>query len=202
MLFAILIWALQTAAGYLLVVTLADICLMGVCRPKLGRKAEPAEYLIKKENWIDLQTGLKCAGFSAAYLLRHYGVEAEGDKLYSGMPNKQKSGTVYPKGICRCLAGYGYQVTYCMGNLNMLKRELQKGRPVIVMIRCYANKSWLHYVPVVGYDEKYIYIAESLPELVNCQKEYYNRRVEIKEFKRLWNTAMLKMPFYRNTFYS
>lgn len=78
MLFAILIWALQTAAGYLLVVTLADICLMGVCRPKLGRKAE----------------------------------------------------------------------------------------------------------------------------LVNCQKEYYNRRVEIKEFKRLWNTAMLKMPFYRNTFYS
>jgi len=24
----------------------------------------------------------------------------------------------------------------------------------------------------------------------------------INEFKKLWNTSMLKMPFYRNTYYS
>ena len=68
------------------------------------------------------------------------------------------------------------------------------------MIRVQKDKNWLNYVPVVGYDETYIYLAESLPELVNCESEYYNRRVEIKEFKKLWNTAMIRQPFYKNTY--
>ncbi len=89
---------------------------------------------------------------------------------------------------------------YCAGNINALKNEVSKGNPVIVMIRTYINKTWLHYVPVVGYDEQYVFIAESLEELVNCDEQYYNRKIEIKEFKKLWNTSMVKMPLFRNSY--
>ncbi len=116
------------------------------------------------------------------------------------MPNKMKNGYVYPKGIQKLLSQYGFQVKYCTGNINTLKNEIVKGNPVIVMIRTYTDKNWLHYVPVVGYDEQYIYIAESLEELVNCDEPYYNRKVAIGEFEKLWNTSMAKMPFYRNTY--
>lgn len=57
-----------------------------------------------------------------------------------------------------------------------------------------------YYVPVVGWDESYIFIAESFRNLSNCEEGYYNRKVTIEEFKRLWNTAGWKMPLYRNTY--
>lgn len=111
-----------------------------------------------------------------------------------------QNGYVYPKGILKLLPQYGFWVKYCAGNITALKNEVSKGNPVIVMIRIQSDQNWLHYVPVVGYDEKYIFIAESLGEMVNCDEQYYNRKIAIREFKKLWNTSMLKMPFYRNTY--
>ncbi|MCI5518851.1 MAG: hypothetical protein MR424_03285 [Treponema sp.] len=29
---------------------------------------------------------------------------------------------------------------------------------------------------------------------------YYNRTIPLEEFKKLWNTSMLKMPLYKNIF--
>lgn len=69
-----------------------------------------------------------------------------------------------------------------------------------MMIRIQTDKNYLHFVPVVGYDEQYIFIAESLADFVNSNEQYYNRKILVKEFKKLWNTSMLKMPFYRNTY--
>ena len=113
-----------------------------------------------------------------------------------------KNGLVYPKGILHLFSQYGFKVKYCGGNIASLKNEVSKGNPVIVMIRIQSDKSWLHYVPVVGYDEQNIFLAESLSDFINCKELYYNRTIPIKEFKKLWNTGMLKMPFYRNTYYS
>lgn len=76
-----------------------------------------------------------------------------------------------------------------------------KGNPVIVMIRVQRDKNWLHYVPVVGFDERYIFIAESLEELVNYDGKLYNRRIKKEDFRKLWDTSMLRQPLYRNTFY-
>ena len=39
---------------------------------------------------------------------------------------------------------------------------MQKGNPVIVMIRVQKDKDWLHYVPVVGFDEEHVFLAESV----------------------------------------
>lgn len=169
-----------------------SICIMGKCSHN--------KYVITKKNRIDIQTGYQCSAFSSAFVLRHFGVDVNGEELYQKMPNKIKDGYVYPKGIQNLFPQYGLRVKYCTGNLNALKCEVSKGNPVIVMIRVNAEKNWLHYVPVVGYDERHIFIAESLKELVNCNKKYYNREVNNSEFRKLWNTGMVKMPFYRNTY--
>lgn len=63
------------------------------------------------------------------------------------------------------------------------------------------NQNWLHFVPIVGFDDRYVFVAESLSELANCNCKYYNRRIEKKVFLQFWNTAMLKQPLFRNTFY-
>ena len=148
-----------------------------------------------------IQTGYKCAAYSVAYLLRHYGIEAYGTGIYTDMPNKMKDGCIYPIGIVHILQKYGFQVKYCTGNLNTLENEIGKGNPVIVMIRVRRDKNWLHYVPAVGFDERYIFIAESLEELVNYDGKFCNRRIEKEDFLKLWDTSMLKQPLYRNTFY-
>lgn len=184
----------------LIIITIIDIVLMGALHLRLFFGCRVKQFLITRENRMDFQNGNECAAFSSAYVLRHWGIEENGVSLYERIPGKRRDGTVYPAGIRKLLSGYGFRTRYCAGTLSALKREVAKGNPVIVMLRTYAGKNWLHYVPVVGYDEKHIFIAESFRELVNCEEEHYNRKVTIGEFKRLWNTADWRMPLYRNTY--
>ena len=120
-----------------------------------------------------------------AYILRHWDIEKHGDNLYEVIPNKMKDGYVYLRGILNILLQYGFKVKYCTGNIAALKNEVSKGNPAIVMIRIQTDKNWLHYVPVVGYDEQYILIDKSLTYLVNSKEQYYNRKVSVKEFKKI-----------------
>lgn len=186
--------------NYLIITTIVDIFLMGRLHFCFAMKCRKKNFLITKTNRIDFQDGYKCSAFSSAYVLRHWDIEDNGNSLYEIMPNKMRNGYVYPKGIQNLLPLFGFKTKYCIGNITALKNEISKGNPVIVMIRVQVGKNWLHYVPVVGYNEHYIFIAESLEELVNHEGQYYNRKIEIKEFIKLWNTSMIKMPFYRNTY--
>lgn len=187
---------------YLVITTVIDCILMGMLHFHFSLRPGKHTFLIKTPNQIHMQTSFRCSAFSSAYVLRHWGREAEGDALYEHMPNKMKDGYVYPRGIQKLLPQYGLKVRYCAGNLNALKNAVSMGSPVVVMIRVRPDKNWLHYVPVVGYDEEYIYVAESLPELVNCDESVYNRKIPTAEFRKLWNTAMLKMPLYGNTYFT
>ena len=187
---------------YVVITTIMDTCLMGRLAIRLSFQNNMNEYMVKRKNRIDMQTGYQCSAFSVAYLLRHHGISASGEEIYSKMPDKMKDGCVYPKGLCHTLSGYGFNVRYCSGNLEALQKEICRGNPVIVMIKVRKDKNWLHYVPVVGFNDRYIFIAESLPELVNCDNDFYNRRVEKKDFLQLWNTAMLRQPLYKNTYFT
>lgn len=195
---------LLTALIYLIntivIITVIDITLMGALHIRLSLTSSVMQYVITKENRIDFQEGNECSTFSCAYVLRHFGIEADGNSLYEKISGKRPDGTVYPKGIRKLLSEYGIRTKYCTGTLSALKREIAKGNPVTVMLRTYAGKSWLHYVPVIGFDRKHLFIAESFRDLVNCEEAFYNRKVTVKEFKRLWNTADWKMPFYRHTY--
>lgn len=126
--------------------------------------------------------------------------EKKGNRLYEAMSGKMSDGCVYPKGIRNLFSQEGFKVKYCAGNITALKNEVSQGNPVVVMIRTQTGQNGLHYVPVVGYDEQYIFMAESLGQFINCDSSYFNRKIAVREFKKLWNTSMLKMPLYRNTY--
>ena len=168
----------------------------------------PERYLVQRENRFDYQPGgIECAAFSSAYLLRHYGEEASGLPLFENFPGKLADGNgVYPSGIVEMFAGRGYEAEFITGaTVDQLKQEVAKGAPVIVFIHVevpYSNPHYTHYIPVVGYDEQYIYFAESLDYLANCKEEsglVYNRKTPIEEFEKLWSNidGVYEHPYFR-----
>lgn len=196
------IWyVICTLINTFIIITIVDVVLMGPLMFTFSRKSGISRFMVPKENRIDMQSGNSCAGYATAYVLRHYDIPADGDDIYMNMPDKMANGYVYPKEIKRMFEKYGFHAKYCAGNINALKYEVSKGNPVIVLIKVRKGKNWLHYVPVVGYDEDNFLLAESFAELVNCSEKAYNRKVSYKDFKALWNTSMIKMPLYAHTFY-
>ena len=196
-------WVCSTFVNYLIITTVVDILLMGRLHIRYSRRCAQRHFMMEGQNRIDFQTKYECSAFASAYLLRHHGREADGNVLYEKKKKKTREGYVYPKGIVQMLSRYGIRVKYCAGNFKALKREICKGAPVIVMLRTRVGERYLHFVPVVGYDEENVYLAESIKEFANCGEgeEVYNRKVGNAEFMKLWNTSMLKMPFYRNTYF-
>lgn len=192
----LLLWLLY----YVVITTIINSIVMGALHVCFALQCKTQEFVITKANRFEMQTGNQCAGFAAAYLLRHWDMEKDGDSLYEVIPNKMRDGCVRPKGIIRLLSTHGFRAKYCAGNITALKNEITKGRPVIVMIRTWTDRNLLHFVTVVGYNEQYIFAAESLEALVNCNERYYNRKIAVGEFRKLWNTSMWKMPCYRNTY--
>ncbi len=193
---------IRTVILWIIISTMINAYLMTFPVPVLRKRGYPANYLIKRNNRIDIQNNRECAGFSTAYVLRHFGIEADGEALYSSFPSKMRSGNVYPKGIRTVLRKKGLKTSYFKGTIDTLKYEVSKGTPVIVFIKVHKDFNNLHFVPVVGYDEQFVYLSESLRQLVNCNdaNNSYNRKVTIKEFKKLWNVKNITMPLYSNTY--
>ena len=189
-----------TLAEILFVTTIINCILMGFPLPGFSLRKYPKDFLIKKENLFPIQKKRECSAFASAYVLRHFGKPADGFELYKSMPYQWADGNVSPKGIRKLFSSKAFHTKYRFGGISSLKQEVSKGNPVIVFIRVYHKKSPLHFVPIVGYDKDYLYIAESQKNLINCNHPYYNRKVSIKDFRKLWNTSMLKMPLYRNIY--
>lgn len=187
---------------WIIISTIINAYLMTLPMPALRKRDYPANFLIQQNNRIDFQKNNECAAFSTAYLLRHFGMEDDGEALYTHFPSKTRAGTVYPKGIRTVLRKKGFKTRYNKGNVNTLKYEVSKGTPVIVFIKSQKDRNYLHFVPVVGYDEEYIYLSESVRHLVNCDDDHkrYNRKVPINEFKKLWNVKRIHMLLYSNTY--
>lgn len=195
-------FVINTIINTFVIITAINIFFMGFLMLTFSKKSSiPCFMVPDKKNRIDIQNGNSCAGYAAAYVLRHHNIPADGEDIYRRFPSKTADGFVYPKEIKRMLEKYGFHVRYCAGNLNALKNEVSKGNPVIVIIKVRKNEKYLHCVPVTGYDEANLFIAESLADLVNCNEKTYNRKICNNDFKKLWNTSMLKMPLYTHTFY-
>ena len=162
----------------------------------------PDSCMITAKNYFDYQSGLECSAFSSAYVLRHYGEEADGMELFKTFPGKVSDGGVSPHGIVTFFHNRGYEAEYKYdGTIDDLKEQLSKGVPVIVFIRVNEQEVYTHYVPLVGYDNDYFYFAESFPYLANCKDEIdvsYNRKTEISTFKRLWDNieGMWNYPYF------
>ena len=149
----------------------------------------PEEYMIKTENYFDYQSHLECSGYASAYALRSLGEDVTGLELYESFTDKNEDGTLAPIFLRKNLIKMGYKCSLRFGTVEDLKYEVSRGTPVVVLIRWNSYQdSILHYVPVVGYDEKFIYVADSMRDKVNADNEHYNRKIEIEYFKELWVT--------------
>ena len=193
---------LLSIKDYLVMVTIVDIALIGLPIPAFTHKLREKNFLIAGENYSEDQGKCECAGFSSAYVYRHFGVDAKGQELYKKMPCKGFKGYVYCRGILLLARKYGFKALLRTGNLNALKNAVAKGNPVIVMLHSYKGSTGLHYVAVVGYDEEYIYMVDSVKSNRNVTgNPHYNRKLSTAEFKKLWNISMLWQPLYFNLFF-
>ena len=49
----------------------------------------------------------------------------------------------------------------------------------------------MHYIAVVGYDEEYIYVADSTRPNTNIyDKKQYNRKLTYEQFEDIWSTGI------------
>ena len=194
-----LFWIVVFIINTIIITCLLDGLIIGFAMPAKRRQYK-REFMLKTPNRFDYQGGTECSGFSSAYVLRSFGIEADGREVYAGIPHKVPGGAVLPGVLSKELGKYGLKARYIKGNLKTLKADLSEGKRIIVFIRTRTDKRWLHYVPIVGYDEDNVYIAESMNSLVNCEGAHSNRRLSNEEFLKFWDTREVYMPFYRNTY--
>ena len=186
---------------YFVIVTIVDIILIGLPIPSFARKLKKECYLIGGDNYSEQQGKCECAGFSSAYVYRHLGMDVRGMDIYKEMPCKGPRGYVYCKGIVKLAKRHGLKAMLRTGNLKALKNAVAEGSPVIVMLRSRKGSRGLHFVPVVGYDEEFIYLMDSVYSNRNAITANYNRKLSTRDFQKLWNISMLKQPLYFNLFF-
>lgn len=201
MLFDIIYMVFGILLGILFVVTVVDIILIGLPILKFATKLEEEKFLITKPNYFEKQGKVECSAYASAYVYRHLGKNVTGQQLYQEMPNKAPNGYVFCRGIIRLARKYGLRARFYIGNLTALKNTVAKGVPVIVMVRSHARSKNFHYITVVGYDNESIYAVDSAIHSQNTESRCYNRIIAINEFKKLWNTSLLRHPLYFNLFF-
>ena len=196
----LLIIIIAAAAALLVFLAVTDAVIM--TRP--GRYAAggktPESYMIRKPVRRMYQKGPQCAGYAGAYVLKSLGHEADGRALYQEMRPLFGTGARSPKEIIKVFERQGIPARYFRGNLTDLEAAVSRGVPVIALILTRPGRKWLHYVPVVGYDREYLYLADSMAEAANSESSLYNRKITKADFCRLWDTRQFLLPFVKNTF--
>lgn len=163
--------------------------LLGVGLPKMSLESPknvPNEYFVDiKDNRIFYQGHNQCGAFSSAFVLRNLGIDVYGQDLYGQMSPKMKNGYLLPNAIVDLFNKNGFKASFKKGDLQNLKYEVSKGKPVIVVIGKGFN--WQHYVVVTGYDANNIYTVDSLVSETNAN---YNRFYTNENFLKLWQNDL------------
>ena len=154
----------------------------------LYRVNAPSEYMITTENEIQKQYRYECGAYSTAYVLRSLGEDVDSKEFYDSVEPKGKDGSVTYEAMQAGVERYGYKLESGMISLAALKYEVSKGVPVIVGMEIAPGNSLPHFLPIVGYDDEYIYAAESVGRYANEKGDHYNRKIKINVFKELWKT--------------
>lgn len=170
----------------------------GVYEPMPLKGSEPPEHSIPIPVDIRTQKGPKCSAYASSCLLRYHKIDAEPDDLYKKFL-KLPDGSAIPSSVAKVI---GAKLN-TDGSIDDLKRIIDSGSPALVL--CYYNKQqyWdnLHYILITGYDDKNLYIADSLH---HAGALYYNRSVPYKQFLKMWDvseTFLTKLFYGKNIYY-
>lgn len=172
----------------LLLIVTGMLWLVRMIPPKdaIQPSALPQEFSVDaSHNFIDLQTGNTCSAYAAAYVMRHLGEQITGPELYSGI--HRIFGFVPVHHVASLFQNHGYHAKAYHGDINTMKERLTDGVPIIAFVNIPGDT---HYVVIVGYDEDFIYLADSISDYSNADGGWYNRRLSINEFEEIWETNM------------
>lgn len=152
----------------------------------LRTDALPREFKIDADgNYIDFQTENACSAYASAFVMRHLGKQTVGPELYGGI--HRILGFVPVSSVVSLFQNYGYNAAAYHGDMDTLKGRLLHGVPVIAFVSIPGDT---HYVVIVGYDEDFVYLADSIPENTNADGGWYNRKLTTGEFEQIWRTNM------------
>ncbi|MCR4875236.1 MAG: hypothetical protein K5923_05845 [Clostridia bacterium] len=142
----------------------------------------PVEYKITNDkNYFEYDAVNFSPSFASAYLLRSLKIDAKGNDVII----QEQFGMISPNAICSLFKKCGFNALSYNGTLDSLKKRLTNGIPIIVYM---TIQDQTQYVVLKGYDEEYIYLADSVLENINEVTLWYNRKITISEFERLWKT--------------
>ena len=152
-----------------------------------GSRLEAEAFTISPMPAAESQEHNECGAMSSAFVLRFYGENAKGLELYDQIEEKNPDGTINPKPLKNFWdKKRGYKMNVFKGDAAALKNAVSHNIPVIVLINCPGG--W-HYVPVVGYDQNFVYIQDSVPSFRNSSGAT-NRKESWKDFEALWNVVL------------
>ncbi len=152
-----------------------------------GGSLDSEAFMISPMPAAESQEHNECGAMSSAFVLRFYGENAKGLELYDQIEEKNPDGTINPKPLKNFWDKQrGYKMNVFKGDAAALKNAVSHNIPVIVLINCPGG--W-HYVPVVGYDQRFVYIQDSVPSFRNSSGAT-NRKESWKDFEALWNVVL------------
>lgn len=137
------------------------------------------------QNYIDQQTGNDCSAYASAFVMRHLGNQITGPELYGDI--RRTFGFVPVHHVVSLFQNYGYHAKAYHGDIDTMKKRLTNGVPVIAFVRIPGDT---HYTVIVGYDEDFIYLADSISDYSDTEGGWYNRRLGTNEFEEIWKTDM------------
>lgn len=153
-----------------------------------GSRSEAESFTISPMPAAESQEHNECGAMSSAFVLRFYGEDAKGLDIYGKIEEKNPDGTINPKPLKNFWDKMlGYKMNVFNGDAAALKSAVSRNIPVIVLINCPGG--W-HYVPVVGYDQRFVYIQDSVPSFRNSSGGVCNRKESWKDFEALWNVVL------------
>ena len=154
-------------------------------------KVDNPSFQVSVLNSYEDQPPGQCAGYSSAYILRHYGAEAQGNVVYKEMSFKIPiSGYVLPKGIINYFKKLGYEAKIYKGDISTLKSRLTADVPIIVLIG--NGHRWQHYMTLIGYSDEVqeLYFYDSRIETDENRLLPGNRTLSEDYFMTLWDNGL------------
>lgn len=137
-----------------------------------------------------------CGPTCVAMILNAFKVEVSTNAVYRKTGAKA-NGFVSVSQMMRACQAYGVSFDYFSGwNVNKLKESVKAGKPVIALVhygswssmvgKTQSNFTGPHFVVVIGYDDKHLYVNDPL-WWESRRKEGERKRWTYKEFEKAWS---------------
>jgi hypothetical protein len=131
----------------------AWMLLAALCVP--GRA--PAQPASRPLSLLDVpfisQSELLCGGAAAAMVLRYWGERGIDADAFASLVDRSAAG-IRTNALIDNLRGRGYMVSALAGTAETVARELERGRPLVVLIE--DRPGTFHYIVIVGLTERAI----------------------------------------------